>query len=183
MDNALPRTQDGPSASELQNSSTFGRLVTRFANGAAALSAVAIVLILVLVCIEVALRPFRSSLLVVKIPVDEVCGYLNAAAVFLGLAYTLREGGFIRVELLYERLRGNFRQAARWLIVGTGLVYVAVLLYFTVLHVMYLYQRDVRAVSVIETPEWIPQSVAIVGLAVLGLQLAIYVAHRVRNVP
>lgn len=179
MDNALPKAQGGPTAAEVQAATALGRLVNRIAEGAAVLAAVAIVVILVLVCVEVALRPFKTSLLIV----DEICGYLNAAAVFLGLAYTLREGGFIRVELLYDRLTGALKQGVRWLSVVTGLVYVAVLLYFTVIHVFYLYSKGVRAVSVIETPEWIPQSVAIAGLAVLLLQLVVYVANRVRNVP
>lgn len=179
MDNALPKATSGPTAAEVQAATPFGRFVNRIANGAAILAGIAIIVILGLVCIEVALRPFRISLLIV----DEICGYLNAAAVFLGLAYTLREGGFIRVELLYDRLKGAIKQGVRWLIVVTGLVYTAVLLYFTVIHVAYLYARNVRAVSVIETPEWIPQTVAIVGLAVLLLQLVAYVLNRVRNVP
>ena len=179
MDNALPKAADGPSASEVQARTALGRLVNRLEGGAAVLAGVAIVLILALVCIEVLMRPFKFSLQIV----DEICGYLNAAAVFLGLAYTLRDGGFIRVELVYDRFKGNIKQGVRWLIVLTGTAYVAVLLYYTVLHVLYLYRRDVRAVSVIETPEWIPQSVAIVGLFVLLLQLIAYVVNRMRNVP
>ena len=179
MDNALPKAADGPSASEVQARTALGRLVNRLEGGAAVLAGVAIVLILALVCIEVLMRPFKFSLQIV----DEICGYLNAAAVFLGLAYTLRDGGFIRVELVYDRFKGNIKQGVRWLIVLTGTAYVAFLLYYTVLHVLYLYRRDVRAVSVIETPEWIPQSVAIVGLFVLLLQLIAYVVNRMRNVP
>lgn len=179
MDNALPKAAGSPTAAEVQSRTAFGRLVNRLADGAAVLAGVAIVAILALVCVEVMLRPFKISLQIV----DEICGYLNAAAVFLALAYTLRDGGFIRVELVYDHLKGSFKQGVKWLIVTTGLVYVAVLLYFTVLHVFYLYRKDVRAVSVIETPEWIPQSVAIVGLCILLLQLVAYVVNRMRNVP
>lgn len=179
MDNAPTKAASGPTASEIQAQTALGRLVNKLADGAAVLSGVAIVIILALVCLEVFLRPFKISLQVV----DEICGYLNAAAVFLALAYTLRDGGFIRVELVYDHLKGTLKQAVKWLIVTTGLVYVAVLLYFTVLHVFYLYRKDVRAVSVIETPEWIPQSVAIFGLFILLLQLVAYVVNRMRNVP
>lgn len=179
MDNALPKASDGPSTAEVQSSTAFGRFVNAIADGAAVLAGVAIVLILLLVCLEVGLRQFNTSLLIV----DEICGYLNAAAVFLALAYTLREGGFIRVELVYDLLKGAIKQAARWLIVITGTVYIAVLLYFTIAHVVYLYQKDVRAVSVIETPEWIPQTAAVIGLAALFLQLVAFVVNRARNVP
>ncbi len=179
MDNALPKAVEGPTIAEIQERSAYGRLVNRVSHASAVLAGVAIMAILALVCIEVLLRPFRISLLIV----DEVCGYLNAAAVFLGLAYTLRDGGFIRVELVYDRIKGVAKQTVRWFIVVTGAVYTAFLLYFTIKHVVYLYQRDIRAVSVIETPEWIPQSVAIVGLAVLLMQLVALIANRVRNIP
>jgi TRAP-type C4-dicarboxylate transport system permease small subunit len=179
MDNALPKPHDGPSAAEVQAPTAFGRFVNCIADGTAVLAGIAVILILLLVCIEVALRQLNTSLLVV----DEVCGYLNAAAVFLALAYTLRDGGFIRVELIYDLLQGLVKQSVRWFIVVTGAIYVAVLLYFTIAHVVYLCQRDVRAVSVIETPEWIPQVAAIVGLAALLLQLIAFLVNRVRNVP
>jgi TRAP-type C4-dicarboxylate transport system permease small subunit len=183
MDNALPNSSGGPSAEDVQAATAFGRFVNKVANGAAILAGVAIAIILLLVCAEVALRPFGTSLLAVQIPVDEICGYLNAAAVFLALAYTLRDGGFIRVELVYDRLKGSAKKAIQWFIVLTGLAYVAALLYFTIIHVYYLYYKDVRAVSVIETPEWIPQTAAVIGLGILLLQLVAYVVNRVRNVP
>ena len=179
MDNTLPQPSGGPTVAAVQSSTAFGRFVNGVANGAAVLSGVAIIAILVIVCAEVVLRQFSRSMQVT----DEIGGYLNAAAVFLALGYTLRDGGFIRVELVYDHIKGGLKQAVRWLIVLTGLVYVAALLYFTIIHVYYLYQKDVRAVSVIETPEWIPQTVAIVGLAVLLLQLVAFVVNRVRNVP
>lgn len=179
MDNALPKASDGPSASEIQAQTAIGRFANMLGNVSAVIAGVAIVAILLLVCTEVVLRPFKISLQIV----DEVCGYLNAGVVFLGLAYTLREGGFIRVELVYDRIKGRLKDGVRWLIVLTGLVYAAVLFYFTIIHVYYLYYKDVRAVSVMETPEWIPQSVAIVGLAVLLVQLFTYIVNRMRNVP
>lgn len=179
MDNALPQQPAGPSPAEAQAATAFGRFVNAVANGAAVISGFGVVAILGLVCTEVVLRQFNKSLLVV----DEICGYINGAVVFLALAYTLRDGGFIRVELIYDRLKGAVKQGVRWLIVVTGTIYVAVLCYFTVLHVTYLYENDVRAVSIVETPEWIPQSVVILGLAVLLLQLVAFILNRVRNIP
>ena len=155
------------------------RIVGRIAQAGALLAAVAIVAILVLVCVETALRQFRVSLLVT----DEIAGYLNAAAVFLGLAWTLREGGFIRVELLYDRARGVVRHALRWLIGLTSIAFAAVLLWVCVRHVLYALQHDTRAVSIIDTPEWIPQSVMVVGLAILSLQLLAWLVARFRNIP
>jgi TRAP-type C4-dicarboxylate transport system permease small subunit len=158
---------------------TLDRLVGSVAQVCGVLSGLAIVAILIIVCIETVLRQFQSSLLVT----DEVAGYLNAAAIFLGLAWTLREGGFIRVEILYDRATGALRQALRWLIVLTATAFTAVLLWVCARHVVYAYDRDTRAVSILDTPEWIPQTVMVVGLAVLLLQLLAWIVARVRSIP
>ncbi len=155
------------------------RFVGRLSWGCGVLAAVAIVAILAIVCAETVLRQFKSSLLVT----DEMAGYLNAAAIFLGLAWTLREGGFIRVEILYDRLTGGTRQAIRWLIVLTAFAFTATLLWVCTRHVIYAFDRDTRAVSILDTPEWIPQSVMVVGLAVLLLQLLAWIIGRVRQIP
>jgi TRAP-type C4-dicarboxylate transport system permease small subunit len=161
------------------NRGALDRLVGRIAQACGVLAALAIVAILVIVCVETVLRQFQSSLLVT----DEIAGYLNAAAIFLGLAWTLREGGFIRVEILYDRTTGSLRQAIRWLIVLTAAAFTAVLLWVCARHVIYAFDRDTRAVSVIDTPEWIPQSVMVLGLAVLLLQLLAWIVGRVRDIP
>lgn len=155
------------------------RWVGRLCEICGVLAALAVVAILAIVCAETVLRQFDASLLVT----DEIAGYLNAAAIFLGLAWTLREGGFIRVELLYDRAVGGLKQALRWLIVLTATTFTALLLWVCIRQVVYAFDRDTRAVSIIDTPEWIPQSMMVLGLAVLLLQLAAWVVDRVRHVP
>lgn len=155
------------------------RWVGRLARACGMLAALAVIAILVIVCTETVLRQFQASLLVT----DEIAGYLNAAAIFLGLAWTLREGGFIRVELLYDRAVGRFKQALRWLIVLTATVFTALTLWVCTRQVIYAFDNDTRAVSVIETPEWIPQSAMVLGLAVLLLQLLAWIVDRVRRIP
>jgi TRAP-type C4-dicarboxylate transport system permease small subunit len=157
----------------------FDRFVGRLSQAGGVVAAVAIVCMLVMVCTETLLRQFQSSLLVT----DEIAGYLNAAAIFFGLAWTLREGGFIRVEILYDRATGSLRQAIRWLIVLSATAFTAVVLWVCTRHVIYSFDRDTRAVSVLDTPEWIPQSVMVAGLAVLLLQLLAWIVDRVRNIP
>lgn len=166
-------------AAGLPPEGAIGRLAERISYFSAVIAALMTIMILAIICVEVVLRMTKRSLLVS----DEIAGYLNAALVFLGLAYTLREGGFIRVELLYDRLRGAARHAVRWLIVLSSFIYVAVLLYYAVGHVVYSYRTDTRAVSVIETPEWIPQSFMAIGLAVLLVQLLAFIVDRVRRIP
>ena len=139
-----------------------------------------IVAILVIVCVETVLRQFQSSLLVT----DEIAGYLNAAAIFLGLAWTLREGGFIRVEMLYDRAMGAPQAGAALADRADGdRLHRDPALGLHRARSIYAFDRDTRAVSIIDTPEWIPQSVMVLGLAVLLLQLLAWIVDRVRNIP
>lgn len=169
-----------PSAAESASPpGAIDRWVGRVAQACGAIATLAVVGILVIVCAETVLRQFQASLLVA----DEIAGYLNAAAIFFGLAWTLREGGFIRVELLYDRAAGRLKQALCWLIVLTATAFTALVLWVCIRQVIYAFDRDTRAVSVIETPEWIPQSAMVLGLAVLLLQLLAWIVDRVQRVP
>jgi TRAP-type C4-dicarboxylate transport system permease small subunit len=155
----------------------FGRLVSRIVETGAALSGIAVLLILALVCVEVVMRQgFNRSTMIA----DEIGGYLNVAVVFLGMAYTLREGGFIRVEILYERLAGSFRRAADLFSIVVSLAFTVALGWYLALHVAYAWQHGTRANSVLQTPEWLPQSVTVLGCILLALQLASFLGRRNR---
>jgi TRAP-type C4-dicarboxylate transport system permease small subunit len=170
---------EGKPADIAPPATAFGRFAGAVSTAAGVLSGACVGAILLIVCAEVLLRQFRHSMLVT----DEIAGYLNAAAVFLGLAYTLKSGGFIRVEVVYDSLPPSLHRAARWLFTLVATIFVGMILYYAVLHVLYSFEQDTRAVSVLETPEWIPQSVMVAGLAVLFLQLVAFLVERVRNVP
>lgn len=170
---------DGKPSAAAPTTNSFGRFAGKVSDFAGMLAGLCIVAILLLVCIEVVLRQFRHSMLVA----DEIAGYLNAAAVFLGLAYTLRSGGFIRVEVVYDAMPSGLRIFARWIFTTIAAAFVAIVLFYAVLHVLYAFEQDTRAVSVLNTPEWLPQSVMVIGLAVLLLQLGAFIVDRVRNVP
>lgn len=157
----------------------FARLTRRLVDAGGFLAAVSTVLILVLVCVEVVARKFNHSTMVA----DELAGYLNVGIVFFGLAYTIRERGFIRIELLYDRLRGLPLALARWFIVVTSLAFALVLGFFLASHVQYAFEKDIRAISVLATPEYIPMTFAVVGCVLVVLQLASYLLERVRNLP
>ena len=156
------------------------RAVNRLSGFFGVLSGLCIVGILVLVCLEILMRNVFGRSTMIS---DEVAGYLNAAAVFLGLGYALREGAFIRVDSLYYKLKGNLLLAARWIFTLVTMASLLVLLYYEVKYVAYLYNSNIRSDSLTETALWIPQSVIVVGLAVLIAQLATYIVKKVRDVP
>ena len=156
------------------------RAVGALSNVSAALAAACVALIIALVFIEVVGRTFigRSTMIA-----DEMSGYLNVAVVFLGLAYTLKEKGFIRVEIVYRRFRGAMERIARWIIALSSLLYVLVIVIYMTRHVRYSYTRGILSTNVAETPLWIPQSLIVAGAVVLALQILAYVLDRVRNLP
>lgn len=158
----------------------MSRVVGLVSDAGAALAALCIVLITVLVCVEVLGRTLLGFSTMIA---DEMSGYLNVAVVFFGLAYTLKENGFIRVEFVYQRFRGAVGWISRWIIVLTALLYAAMIAVYMARHVRYSYIRHVLSTNVAETPLWIPQSLIVAGVVILGLQILVYVLNRVRNLP
>ena len=157
----------------------IGRAIHRLVQAGGVLAGLSTVLILVLVCVEVVARQFNHSTMVA----DELAGYLNVGIIFFGLAYTVREGGFIRIELVYARFRNGWLRAARWFIVVTSLLFSLTLTFFMALHVQYAFQKDTRAISVLNTPEYIPMTITVVGCVLLVIQLVSFLLDRVRRIP
>jgi len=113
-------------------------------------------------------------------------GYLAGLAtvlILLLVCYSLKEGAFIRIELLYDKLKGATFFWVKALITISALIFSAILTYFLILHTTYAYMQDVRAVSILQTPEWVPMSIVVLGCAVLTLQLAIFTFTKFKNLP
>jgi len=155
----------------------LSRISHGIVQGAGYLAGVATVLILVLVCVEVIARLLGTSTMVA----DEFAGYLNAAIVFLGLGYALKEGAFIRVEVLYDRMKGRGLVVVQWIIVLSSLAFAAILTFFMMSHTQYAFVQDTRAVSLLQTPEWIPMMVVAIGCAILVLQLIVFIITKFKN--
>jgi TRAP-type C4-dicarboxylate transport system permease small subunit len=98
---------------------------------------------------------------------NEIAGYCMAGSTFLALAYTLREGGHIRVTMiinhlpkLYSRLLEIFTLAAATVLTG----YFA---YYLILMVWQTYQYSEVSQGHIPMPLWIPQSSLAIGMSIL----------------
>lgn len=178
-DKTLPASSPGAGSAGAPPPGLFARAVMRLSDLFGALAGVALVGIVVIVCAEIFLRLFRQSLLVT----DEMGAYLNAAVVFLGLGYSLRHGAFIRMEFVYDRMGRAAKRLATWAVVLISTMFAGVLVYVAWLHVRYAFEHDTRAISVLATPEWIPQSLMLLGLVALLVQLLAFILERVRNVP
>ena len=96
-------------------------------------------------------------------------GFFLAAASFLALAYTLREGGHIRVSLITHQLPKSMQRIAE---IFCLLVAAGTASYFTwylgaLVHESWFY--DDLSSGMIAVPIWIPQTSAFAGLFILSI--------------
>ena len=136
-------------------------------DGAAALAALFMVLLLVMVLLSIVSRQLHFN-----VPgIDAYAGYMMAACGFLALAHTLKRGEHIRVTLLVGALKGSARRAMElWaLFAGSGLA-----LLFAGYSVRLVWQshkfHDIST-SNDATPLWIPQLAMAAGTCVLAVAL------------
>lgn len=99
----------------------------------------------------------------------DLCGFLLAAAIFLGLAATLKVGGHVRVNLVLKSVPDRMRQV---LSLVCAVFALAASAYFcwragVMVHESWLY-GDLSFGKIV-IPMWIPQSAMVVGLGVLTL--------------
>lgn len=115
----------------------------------------------------VARRVFHAPLLFV----EEVSGYLVLAIVFLGLAYTLKDGGHIRVDVVFGRLGGAARRATQAACLVVALAWAGFVVAGTWRLLEEYYTQRVLSFAYLQTPLWIPGAVMVAGAVLLVLQV------------
>ncbi len=102
---------------------------------------------------------------------EDFAGYALAASTFLGLAYTFREGGHIRVTLLIQRFSSTPRKIQEGIILTLSFLLLCYLSYACGYMVYESYIYNEVSYGYIPIPLWIPQIP--VALGVIALTLAI----------
>lgn len=127
-------------------------------------SALAIAVTTLIVCAEVVLRTgFGISTLISA----EYAGYLLVTTVYLGLAWTFRSGGFIRVELLHSLIAGRLAALVNTLIAGFAAATLMVYTWYIFGFVATTQASGATSIYVTRTPLWIPMAVMPIGSALL----------------
>lgn len=98
-------------------------------------------------------------------------GYCMAAASFLALADTLKQGDHIRVMLLLERLGTAKRRYFEIWCHAAGCFFCGALAFFSIRLVMQSYQFNDVSQASDGTPLWIPEITMAVGTVVLFLAM------------
>jgi TRAP-type C4-dicarboxylate transport system permease small subunit len=142
-------------------------VVEALSDAAGAVAAAATLLLTLMVTSGVAARRvFNSPFLFV----EEFSGYVVLAIVFLGLAYTMRTDGHIRVDVVLQRVRGRVRAALQAACLLVALAWSAFVVAGTWRLVAEYYTQNVLSFAYLQTPLWIPGSLMVVGAVLLALQ-------------
>lgn len=102
---------------------------------------------------------------------EDFSGFLLAAASFLALAYTLRSGGHIRVNLVISHLQGPVRSVIEGLVLLLALALVSYAAWSVLWLVIESYQFEELSQGYIPVPLWIPQAPMALGLIILSIAL------------
>lgn len=141
-------------------------------------SSVCILIIITLILVEILVRTVSGRSTFVT---EEYSGYLLCWFAFLGMSYTLKTDGHIRVNLLLSRV--SARKKAMLEIFG-GLIGLGTFLFLTVYLANLFYDSltmGVRSMHVSETPLFIPQSMPVLGSALMVLQFISFLGEKIAN--
>jgi len=98
-------------------------------------------------------------------------GFFLAAASFFALAYTLKQGGHIRVSLFIQRMPKRIRHFVEIWCCGLALAISVYFTWYTALLVVESFIYNDLSPGMIALPIWIPQLAMALGLAVLCIAL------------
>ena len=93
------------------------------------------------------------------------------AMTFLGLAPSLRDGAFIRIDTYRDRLRGGARRLLDVGLVALALAYAAMVDWYLWGLLAESWRLGTTSIQVSRTPLWIPQAVMAVGGLLLVVEL------------
>jgi len=141
------------------------RLLDKLYDGAAALGALFMVLLLVMVLLSIVSRQLNFN-----VPgVDAYAGYMMAAAGFLALAQTLKRGEHIRVTLLIASLKGGAKRGFEvWALFAASALAVLSAYYSCRLAWQSYTFHDISTGND-ATPLWLPQLTMAIGTVVLAI--------------
>ncbi|MGJ8581114.1 MAG: TRAP transporter small permease [Psychromonas sp.] len=102
---------------------------------------------------------------------DDFAGFLLAAATFLGLAYTFREGGHIRVSLFTSRLPATLHKAMERVILCLGCALILYLCWQLIYLVYESYLFDELSSGYIAVPLWLVQLPLAIGMVIFSIAI------------
>jgi TRAP-type mannitol/chloroaromatic compound transport system permease small subunit len=100
---------------------------------------------------------------------DEISGYMLALAATWGLAYALRTGSHVRIDVVFPYLRPRLRVVADFLALLLMMLFAAVVAWKIWVLVLDSWQSGLRSSTYLLTPLYVPQIILGVGFSLLAL--------------
>jgi C4-dicarboxylate transporter, DctQ subunit len=113
---------------------------------------------------------------------DEIVRFSMAWISYIGMAYTLRVGGHISVDLVTSRLPSGFRRRLEMVGFLAVTIWIALITYAGWKLWIRLFSSGQRSFGLLEVELWIPGICIIVGLSWFFVEALIELARRVLNV-
>ena len=110
---------------------------------------------------------------------DELVAFMLVATVAAGLAYTWKEGGHLRVEVIYGRLPDRVREPVEAVHAFLALVFSVVFAVMVWRMAADSFRLGAVGYGTIKIPLWLPQAALVLGLGILVLQLTVYFGKKV----
>ncbi len=142
------------------------------------LAAYLVFLTLVLVLSEVFARYFFNRPLQLA---DEFGGYLLVAITMVGLAYTLREKGHVRVEMVVDRVSAKIRKWIRVVSLSLATLFTPIFIFASYELVAFSHKLGVKSSTWVRMLQEIPQSILIFGAILLLLQLIVMLIKAIKE--
>jgi TRAP-type C4-dicarboxylate transport system permease small subunit len=155
----------------------FVRIIDRMTNAFGIIAGTIMLLGVALVITEIIARTFFNSTIYIT---EEYTGYFMVAITFLGLAYTLKEKGHIRMVFLHGLIKGG--KARFYLGIYTFIVGLAVFTVITVVTANFFWDAVVtgtRSMQISKTYLAIPQFAMPFGSLLITLQFASEIARTI----
>jgi TRAP-type C4-dicarboxylate transport system permease small subunit len=158
----------------------FQRSVYLISRTAAVLAGLIIIYMVCHILLEIFVR---STLDTSTFALDELIGYAVAACGYLGLGYTLEKGGLIRVNLVISKMSPTsfMRKLVELVCCAATLVAMAVPLWYFARSVLTKYESGYTSGTMLNAPQWIPEGILVIGLAIFWLQLLAYTLRVLTN--
>ena len=99
--------------------------------------------------------------------VNDVVAWLCAAAAFLGMAYSFRNGDFVRVTLILEIVPARLRRWLEFFALIVATISILYMGYWAVRFTMESYEFNDMDGTLIAIPIWIPQMSFVIGALIL----------------
>ncbi len=144
------------------------------------ISGIAVLLMTLLITVEVVGRRVLNFTTLIA---DEFSGYLLVVITFMGAAYTLKSGGFTRMELVYNQFKTTGRRVLDFVFNLVSLAFLIILDYWLWDHIISNYRSSMASISILQTPLYIPKLFMGVGATLLLFQVILELVALFRPQP